>query len=33
MTEPLEAVTAAVHDPDKGLAEVMAAVLEGYGDR
>ncbi|MES9507073.1 carboxylic acid reductase [Streptomyces sp. NPDC000609] len=33
MTEPLEAVTAAVRDPGKGLAEVMAAVLEGYGDR
>ncbi|MEE1769457.1 thioester reductase domain-containing protein [Streptomyces sp. JV185] len=33
MTDPLEAVTAAVRDPDKGLAEVMAAVLEGYGDR
>jgi fatty acid CoA ligase FadD9 len=33
MTEPLEAVTAAVRDPGKGLAEVMAAVLEVYGDR
>ncbi|MEE1747719.1 carboxylic acid reductase [Streptomyces sp. JV184] len=33
MTEPPEAVTAAVRDPGKGLAEVMAAVLEGYGDR
>ncbi|MFB6877485.1 carboxylic acid reductase [Streptomyces sp. NPDC056323] len=33
MTEALEAVTAAVRDPGKGLAEVMAAVLEGYGDR
>ncbi|MFE6664559.1 carboxylic acid reductase [Streptomyces sp. NPDC057697] len=33
MTEPLEAVAAAVRDPGKGLAEVMAAVLEGYGDR
>ncbi|MFJ5120164.1 carboxylic acid reductase [Kitasatospora sp. NPDC088548] len=33
MAEPLEAITAAVHDPGKGLAEVMAAVMEGYGDR
>ncbi|MFJ2132643.1 carboxylic acid reductase [Streptomyces sp. NPDC087849] len=33
MAEPLESITAAVNDPDKGLAEVMAAVMEGYGDR
>ncbi|MFI8436028.1 carboxylic acid reductase [Streptomyces sp. NPDC079020] len=33
MAEAVEEVTAAVRDPGKGLAEVMAAVLEGYGDR
>ncbi|UJB40343.1 carboxylic acid reductase [Streptomyces sp. A1-5] len=33
MAEPLEAISATVHDPDASLAEVMAAVMEGYGDR
>ncbi|MEV5679012.1 carboxylic acid reductase [Streptomyces sp. NPDC052179] len=33
MAVPLDAITAAVRDPDKGLAEVMATVMEGYGDR
>nr|APD71500.1 non-ribosomal peptide synthetase 2 [Streptomyces sp.] len=33
MAGAVEEVTAAVRDPGKGLAEVMAAVLEGYGDR
>ncbi|MFJ2867949.1 carboxylic acid reductase [Kitasatospora sp. NPDC087314] len=33
MAEPLEAVTAVVRDPGKGLAEVMATIMEGYGDR
>ncbi|MER6499328.1 carboxylic acid reductase [Streptomyces sp. NPDC001455] len=33
MAEPLETIAAAAHDPDKGLAEVMAIIMEGYGDR
>ncbi|MFJ1937261.1 carboxylic acid reductase [Kitasatospora sp. NPDC088160] len=33
MAEPPEAITAAVRDPGKGLAEVMAAIMEGYADR
>ncbi|WP_335937453.1 carboxylic acid reductase [Streptomyces sp. PTD5-9] len=33
MAEPLEAITAAAQDPDKGLAEVLAIIMEGYGDR
>lgn len=33
MAEPLEAITAAAQDPDKGLAEVMAIIMEGHGDR
>ncbi|OSC42260.1 carboxylic acid reductase [Mycobacterium decipiens] len=33
MAEARAAITTVVHDPSKGLAQVMAAVMEGHGDR